>query len=429
MDGVDSDGDGSGDAVLVSELPQVRLETAAFGMFRTVAVDDFTGDGVVDVATWSVVTPEHDGVEEGQQGVHLYVGPFARSACDVLHTEGLFIDVEGDVVDVVQAAGDVDGDESRDLLVSNSERTTVVSGPIQTDVVLDDGSPLNVWASQMGEYGAAAAVGDVDADEFADVAQSAFSYEHGSYIYLLFGQPLMNFVDRSPSWVEPDASVLFGFNLSGVGDMSGDGIPDIAAGAASGIWGETGFPTYVFTSVPDAPTHPRDDSVVIVSEYGEGDVAAMYEPAGDVNGDGYGDMAIVGSGWTGVTVFFGPLRDDGSPIAWESANALFWFGYPMAVEARGDVDGDGFDDLALASTLGSLQSCPEGSCDPDCEPGLVHLVAGPQEGVVEPADMIQGYGSYGGFGSSMGGKNDLDGDGHKDLVVAGDDWVYVLFGL
>jgi hypothetical protein len=141
---------------------------------------------------------------------------------------------------------------------------------------------------------------------------------------------------------------------------------------------------------------------------------------------GYADMAMVGGG---VTVFFGPLRDDGTPIAWEDAGASLWFGDSITVEGRGDVDGDGFDDLAVASTQGSLVSCPEGWYDPECKPGLVYLVAGPQAGVVEPVDIIQGYGAWGYFGSTMHGSADLDGDGHKDLVAAGGGWVYVLFGI
>ncbi len=59
----------------------------------------------------------------------------------------------------------------------------------------------------------------------------------------------------------------------------------------------------------------------------------------------------------------------------------------------------------------------------------MYLVAGPQSGVVEPVDIIQGYGAYTSFGSSMHGSADLDGDGHKDLVAAGGGWVYVLFGV
>jgi hypothetical protein len=112
---------------------------------------------------------------------------------------------------------------------------------------------------------------------------------------------------------------------------------------------------------------------------------------------GYADMAMVGGG---VTVFFGPLRDDGTPIAWEDAGASLWFGDSITVEGRGDVDGDGFDDLAVASTQGSLVSCPEGWYDPECKPGLVYLVAGPQAGVVEPVDIIQGYGAWSSFGSA-----------------------------
>jgi hypothetical protein len=262
-------------------------------------------------------------------------------------------------------------------------------------------------------------------DGLADIAQGTVGWEVPGAVYVIFGPAEADFAELSPAWVEPDASVLFGYNVSGVGDMSGDGLPDIAAGVSGGVWGE-GFPTYVFTSVPDAPTHPPDDGVVIVSLKGEGAIAERYAAAGDVNGDGYADMAMVGSG---VTVFLGPLRDDGTPIAWEDAGASLGFGDSITLEGRGDVDGDGFDDLAVASTQGSLVSCPEGWYDPECKPGLVYLVAGPQAGVVERVDIIQGYGAWGYFGSTMNGRADLDADGEKDLVVAGDGWVYVLFGV
>jgi hypothetical protein len=230
----------------------------------------------------------------------------------------------------------------------------------------------------------------VNGDGLTDIAVGSISWENPGAVYVIFGPAETDSAELSPAWVEPDASVLFGYNVSGVGDMSGDGLPDIAAGVGSGTWGEVA-PTYVFTSVPDAPTHPADDGILI-----EG-AAERYAAAGDVNGDGYADMAMVGGG---VTVFFGPLRDDGTPIAWEDARASLWFGDSITVEGRGDVDGDGFDDLAVASTQGSLVSCPEGWYDPECKPGLVYLVAGPQAGVVEPVDIIQGYGAWSSFGSA-----------------------------
>jgi hypothetical protein len=428
MDGVDGDGDGVGEAALVMDLPQVRLEAGNAGFRRTFDIDDFSGDGIPDVATWSIVTPELDGVDVAGLAVHLYDGPLNGSMCDVLYGQGTLIDPEGYFVQIVQSAGDFYGDGVSDLLVSTEIGTLVVRGPLQPDSVSDGGSQSVVWETVDGQSELSAPLGDVNGDGLADIAVGSISWENPGAVYVIFGPAETDFAERSPAWVEPDASVLFGYNVSGVGDMSGDGLPDIAAGVSGGVWGE-GYPTYVFTSVPDAPTHPADDGIVIVSRYGEGDGAEYYEDAGDVNGDGYGDMAMPGVGSTGITVFFGPLRDDGTPIAWEDAGAWLWFGNPMTVEGRGDVDGDGFDDLAVASLHGSLVSCPEGSYDPDCQPGLVHLVAGPQVGVVEPVDMIQGYGAWGYFGSTMNGGADMDGDGQKDLVVAGDGWVYVLFGV
>ncbi len=110
MDGVDSDGDGFGETSVVTELPQARLEGGYAGGERALDVDDFSGDGVPDVATWSAVTQEQDGVKVGRQAVHIYEGPFNASMCDVGHNRATLIELESDSYKTVLSAGDVNGD-------------------------------------------------------------------------------------------------------------------------------------------------------------------------------------------------------------------------------------------------------------------------------------------------------------------------------
>ena len=226
MDGVDSDGDGFGEAALVMDLPQVRLEAGNVGFRGTFDVDDFSGDGLPDVATWSIVTPERDGVDVAGLAVHLYEGPLDGSMCDVLNGQGTLIDPEGYFVKIVKSAGDFDGDGLSDLLVSTEIGTMVVRGPLLPESVSDGGSGSVVWKTVDGQSELSAPLGDVNGDGLTDIAVGSIRWENPGAVYVIFGPAETDFAELSPAWVEPDASMLFGYNVSGVGDMSGDGLPD-----------------------------------------------------------------------------------------------------------------------------------------------------------------------------------------------------------
>jgi FG-GAP-like repeat/FG-GAP repeat len=171
-----------------------------------------------------------------------------------------------------------------------------------------------------------------------------------------------------------------------------------------------------FSGRRDDPPRPR------------GDMAA-----GDVNGDGYQDLVLglpymVGEGrknlgraavWLGGP---GGLTEQPSLFLQEpldgSGERPGSFG--KAVAAAGDVNGDGFGDIAIgAPETGSCAHSKDSQ--PPLDGGRVYVYLGGPEGLdSHRVWWING----GGIGMSLGmrfeGSGDIDGDGFSDLIVVAD---------
>ncbi len=161
-------------------------------------------------------------------------------------------------------------------------------------------------------------------------------------------------------------------------------------------------------SAPPAPPPPLGDAVVL-EDQGKGDCfGAALAPAGDVNGDGYGDL-IVGNSvihWCegDAMVFLGSadgLEPEGIPLSSGPYNPD-WFG--AAVDGAGDLDGDGYDDLIVGSKW----------------PGAYLFRGGPDGPEAEPWIAIEKI-SWNQFGRSVAGAGDVNGDGWPDVAVGGEE--------
>ncbi|MEM7202477.1 MAG: VCBS repeat-containing protein [Planctomycetota bacterium] len=246
-------------------------------------------------------------------------------------------------------------------------------------------------------------IGDVDGDGWSDFAATQTQPASGAgHVWLLSGRDgtALRRLDAAPT------ETNFGQDIDALGDLDGDGVPDLIAASSesvvilSGATGArlheaaaTGPVTVAGVGDVDGDGVPdwafQDQNGVVVAS-GAGSAPIHSHPPlsltedvigiGDVNADGRGDY-IIKSRRT-----FAVHSGRSGQVLWISTSTA-------EVAAAGDVNGDGIADL-ITSDLGvDVHSGRDGSL----------LFSLPGRG-----------------GSGLGGGVDLDADGRVDLVVA--DW-------
>ena len=300
----------------------------------------------------------------------------------------------------VSGVGDVNSDGFPDIAVSSygEDVGTEVDAGVVRVYSGKDGALLYTFnggaaGDQLGF--SVSGAGDVNLDGYADIIAGAsrastvngtnsgsalvFSGKDGSVLYTFLGD---------------SAGDIFGYSVSGAGDVNADGFPDLIVGAiqddnngaASGtarvFSGKDGSILYTFAG--DATQNILGHSV---------------SGAGDVNQDGFDDVIAGAPGGAAFArVYSGK---DGSTLYTFNPNSLgAFFGY--AVAGVGDVNGDAFPDVVVTAIGAGLES------------GGARVFSGKDGSVLHT---FLGDSAGDAFGFSASGVGDINADGCADLMV------------
>jgi len=322
---------------------------------------------------------------------------------------------------------------------SSSADATTAFGSDESSVSSSPGSPMHLLQRR------AESAGDVDGDGFADILLSdpeAGVSQHGA-AYLFLTNPLptgtaVRFSDADLRFVDAsDAGAAFGLSLA-AGDFNHDGKSDVVAGApsmddlVSGGGGARLFhgPFDPLSGVVDLMD--ADQLTLGTSSYLGDSVRGL----GDINCDGVPDLGVgdaFAAGGGRLLIHYGEHRDTDRSLGWLGTTLVpgdadvTFNGSAVgdrtgtAFNAAGDVNGDGCDDLLVAS--------PGFDDGATSDVGVVHLLLGdPSLPVLAGfADAIEvKRGSYGGhrLGSaprSLAVLGDVNGDGLDDFAIGDPD--------
>ncbi len=132
----------------------------------------------------------------------------------------------------------------------------------------------------------------------------------------------------------------------------------------------------------------------------------------DVNGDGYGDLVVGdpgGSATTGsVQVFRGSAAGPVLPSAWGVTGAMGEL-FGSSVGSAGDVNGDGYGDVIVGAERGRNAMM--------VTTGSATIVLGGETGLTSMRVQIYGSAENEEFGAAVSAAGDVDGDGYGDVIV------------
>ena len=298
--------------------------------------------------------------------------------------------------------GDLNGDGYDDLVAVNigaagDSLTVFLGGPGRLPTTPSQSFLISAITSGSNPAIAALCTGDVNGDGYDDVF---LLVQHGGDPSLGDGYIVPGSASglaASHIWRSPEAiPVIVGLGVA-AGDVNGDGIGDLLLPTANLD------SLYLFLGAHGQPTSAPAWAIAITDSSG---TVPYTRPVGDSNGDGFGDVIVVEPNYSGsftqqgrVRLYLGGSTGLASTPArtYLGTSASYRLGYALGATGAGDLNGDGLGDIVLSGF--------------DANTGIVVYGNDALTPTAIPAEGLSGY-------HACFPAGDVDGDGYSDVMTA-----------
>ncbi|EQA47146.1 FG-GAP repeat protein [Leptospira broomii serovar Hurstbridge str. 5399] len=361
---------GSG-GILTSNLAAANASisgtaNSTFGNF--VDLGDVNGDGYADLAAGATAYSANT----GQVYIFHSTGITGISASSVGNANATITGIAGSQLGYALALGDINGDGYADLatgayMYSNHAGQAYVfhsTGSAGITASSYSGASTTIIGPGTSNFAASLALGDVNGDGYADLALGGNYYNTSRGNIWIFHSAGSGGITAS-SYSSANTNIPgetiyndFGLPLA-FGDVNGDGYADLASGANRYNNTFTGK-VYVFqsTGINGITVSAAGSATTMITGQTSGDTFGGNLTFGDINGDGYADLAAGAANYasaTGRAYIFPSTGSAGlSAVASVTINGEGTGNSFASALAFSDFNGDGYSDLAAgASTYSS----------------------------------------------------------------------------
>ncbi len=292
-------------------------------------------------------------------------------------------------------------------------------------------------------------IGDLDGDGLDELVVGARQASNAAgRIYVVFGKATGNTINLVSLADDGHGFVLHGDKdgdfagsaIAGVGDVDGDGVPDLMIGApnASPTGVNSGIAYVVMGKADTEPVYLSQVALGLGGFVIQGEEAlhlagSSVQAAGDVNGDGLADVVLGAQGASPNGAFsgrgyvvFGRLA--GKPTSLAAIAAGEGGGFAMngevagdfagtAISGAGDVNGDGLADIIIGAYGADMVADGAGRSyvvfgKTDPTPVELSAVAAGTGGFA-----MDGEAEFDKSGRAVSGAGDVNGDGFDDVII------------
>lgn len=408
-------GSAQGVNVAVAVVLEKNQIEAQFG-YSVASAGDVNGDGYADVIVGAMY---YDNGQSNEGSAFIYQG--SSTGLSLTPVSTLESNQAGaQLGSNVSSAGDVNGDGYSDVVVGAVLYANGQGGEGAAFIWLGNAEEVSNVAALMLEgnqndalYGhSAGSAGDINGDGFDDIIVGAYNYDNGQSnegaVFVYHGSKNGININFASMLELNQVNANFGYSASSAGDVNGDGYSDIVVGAPKYSNGQLNEGCAIIFYGSSNGVNSLGQ-IVVEGNQQSASTGNSVSSAGDVNADGYGDIIIGSYNFNNgekeegrATVFYGSDSgiDSITKTILENNQPTAFMGW--SVSGCGDINADGYDDIAIGSILYATD-------------GATFIYHGSGTGINDnPAIILKVSGQS---GTSVSSAGDVNGDGFSDIVI------------